>query len=367
MTAGMRRIAFLFVATNAIAAPEVRFYQPFQYGEVRRVTCAWDHGSHVDKWNRYAIDYDLPVGTPVVAAADGVVIAVEDRFAVRDGDPAHNNQIAIRHADGRVSVYLHLREKGAVVRVDQHVRHGDLIGYSGETGAASGPHLHFGVQERLGGASVQFRFADFGGDGMPKFDNLVTSFNFPERYEAAYHEIEATVTFFGIARRLGCIEVVADRLAATSDIRMVMPLKALEDMLARRDAALLNYDQLADDALCVANNARSRGDLAAAVRLLGFGARDYSKARTGPQVKHAWSELQKERGCAAAWAALDDERAYRRLVADAIRAHMDVGNVIREGKAYATAVRLYEVALKAAPESCREDLARLVAELKAYK
>jgi murein DD-endopeptidase MepM/ murein hydrolase activator NlpD len=360
-------LTWLVLASRAIAAPEVRYYQPFQHGEVRRVTCAWEQGSHADEWNRYSIDYDLPVGTPVVAAADGVVVAVEDRFRGPDGDAAHNNQVAIRHADGRVSVYLHLREKGVVVRVDQEVMRGDLLGYSGDTGAASGPHLHFGVQERLGGASVPFRFADFGGDGVPKHGNLVTSFNFPERYEPEYHEIEATLTFFGIARKLGCIEAVADRLVATSRIGMPMPLKVLEEMLARRDAALREYEQLAEDALREASGASGKGDVATAVRLLAFGRRDHAKARAAHELDRAWSELRKQDGYAAAWATLEGERTYRRLLSAAIRAHMKVGNVIREGKFYLPAIQHYEAALRAAPEGCRGDLARLVAELKALR
>jgi len=367
-SAGNVRLPAVIVLTlaggGAFAAPEVRFYQPFQYGEVRGVTCGWEHGSHTDGWNRYAIDYDLPVGTPVVAAADGVVVAVEDRFAGPDGNAAHNNQVALRHADGRVTVYLHLRQKGVVVRMDQAVRRGDLIGYSGDTGAASGPHLHFGVQERLGGASVQFRFADFGGDGVPKYGNRVTSYNFPERYEREYHEVEATLTFFELARQLGCVEAVAERLAASARVELPMPLKVLEDMLARRDAALRAYEQEAKDALRASHEAQ---DVASAVRLLGFGVRDYRHAGAGRELEQAWAALRKDPDAAAAWVALEPERKYRRLAGAALRAHMKVGNVKREAKAYLPAIWKYEAALKAAPEACREPLARLLAELRATK
>jgi murein DD-endopeptidase MepM/ murein hydrolase activator NlpD len=55
------------------------------------------------------------------------------------------NYILIRHSDGTVANYAHLSKDGTRVKPGQVVEAGDLIGYSGNTGFTSGPHLHFSV------------------------------------------------------------------------------------------------------------------------------------------------------------------------------------------------------------------------------
>jgi Peptidase family M23 len=117
--------------------------------------------SHTDQYNRFAWDYNIPVGTPLVAARGGVVTQVmtssniggfEGRF-MKDA-----NSIVIAHTDGTASKYLHLSKNTTLVRVGEYVMQGELIGYSGETGYASGPHLHFtAVRDNL---SISITFAD---------------------------------------------------------------------------------------------------------------------------------------------------------------------------------------------------------------
>ena len=57
----------------------------------------------------------------------------------------YNNKILILHNDGTFADYSHLKYNGAVVKKGEVVKKGQLIGYSGETGFSSGPHLHFAV------------------------------------------------------------------------------------------------------------------------------------------------------------------------------------------------------------------------------
>jgi hypothetical protein len=91
------------------------------------------------------IDYAAPPGTPVWAAADGVVT-----FAAESGP--NGNLVAIAHADGYESYYAHLLRFERGIRVGTTVRQRQVIGYVGSTGRSTGPHLHFGL--RKGGRFV---------------------------------------------------------------------------------------------------------------------------------------------------------------------------------------------------------------------
>ncbi|KQY51338.1 hypothetical protein ASD14_09285 [Lysobacter sp. Root494] len=110
--------------------------------------------SHNDSQNRYAIDFAAEIGTPVLAAREGVVMQVENDFAKaglnRERYGGRANFIRILHDDGTMALYAHLREEGVLVRVGQRVRAGQQIGLSGNTGFTTGPHLHFVIQVNRG-------------------------------------------------------------------------------------------------------------------------------------------------------------------------------------------------------------------------
>ena len=77
-------------------------------------------------------DYAAPKGTPILATGDGVVIA--SAFAKYNG-----NYVKIRHNSTYTTQYLHMSKRAA--KVGQHVSQGDVIGYVGSTGLATGPHV----------------------------------------------------------------------------------------------------------------------------------------------------------------------------------------------------------------------------------
>jgi murein DD-endopeptidase MepM/ murein hydrolase activator NlpD len=83
-------------------------------------------------------DYAAGSGTPVRSIGDGLVIA----SGVRGG---YGNMIDVRHVNGIVTRYGHLRGFAKGVRSGARVAMGQTIGFVGMTGLATGPHLHFEV------------------------------------------------------------------------------------------------------------------------------------------------------------------------------------------------------------------------------
>ncbi len=102
----------------------------------------------------YSIDWMMPTGTPVCAAREGTVAAIEDRY----GEGKFNrsfipktNYVFIQHVDGSVARYCHIVQGGAKVRPGQMVRAGDVIALSGNSGYSAGPHLHLDVCHPIDG------------------------------------------------------------------------------------------------------------------------------------------------------------------------------------------------------------------------
>jgi murein DD-endopeptidase MepM/ murein hydrolase activator NlpD len=87
------------------------------------------------------VDYAAPVGTPVRAAGEGRV-----RFVGKQG--GYGNVIELEHGSGVVTVYGHLSRFASQMRRGQRVDLGQVIGYVGATGLATGPHLHYEYRVR---------------------------------------------------------------------------------------------------------------------------------------------------------------------------------------------------------------------------
>lgn len=127
---------------NAAPPDDGRPYLELPFaGETRyRVTCAYDCYQHRGRMY-YAVDFAIPEGEPIVAAAAGEVMAVTWEM----GLPANLNLgdaliLYLDHGNGWFTRYVHL--DGVTVEVGHQVEMGDVIGYGGKTGAM-GDHLHF--------------------------------------------------------------------------------------------------------------------------------------------------------------------------------------------------------------------------------
>lgn len=88
----------------------------------------------------HGVDYGAPIGTPVMTTADGVV--VENRYKGGEG-----NFVRIRHTSRIDTYYLHLSRFATGLRPGRKVVQGDVIGYVGMTGLATGPHLDYRVRD----------------------------------------------------------------------------------------------------------------------------------------------------------------------------------------------------------------------------
>ena len=136
----------------AIPDPRASYRLPFEDGHsfVISQAAGGPLTTHSGKDSEFAVDFTMPENTPIVAARDGVVIEIEaaNRHGGKDRELlAMANYVRILHADETVATYAHLAPGGVHVRRGDKVSAGAVIGLSGATGYASGPHLHFVVQK----------------------------------------------------------------------------------------------------------------------------------------------------------------------------------------------------------------------------
>ncbi len=90
---------------------------------------------HVRKHHN-GVDYDAPIGSPIVAAGDGVV----ELISYQKG---YGKYVRIRHQGGYSTTYAHLSAARKDLKVGEHVKQGEVIAYVGSTGYSTGPHLYY--------------------------------------------------------------------------------------------------------------------------------------------------------------------------------------------------------------------------------
>jgi murein DD-endopeptidase MepM/ murein hydrolase activator NlpD len=139
--------------------PDQPYRLPYALSTAVRVSQAYPVvKTHSDPASQYAIDFAMPIGTDVFAAREGVVIEVASDFFEAgtdyEVDGPRANIVRVLHDDGTMGLYVHLNWNSIRVVPGQHVRRGEYLADSGNTGFSTGPHLHFVVQRNEGGALV---------------------------------------------------------------------------------------------------------------------------------------------------------------------------------------------------------------------
>jgi murein DD-endopeptidase MepM/ murein hydrolase activator NlpD len=161
------------------AVPEDYVYRlPFPQGQTFSVLQGF-HGTFSHRGSaEFAIDFNCPVATQVLAARPGLVVAANAAAQGSGTSPEwlgyrRTNFVLVQHDDGTLGEYMHLAPSGIQVKPGQRVDRGTPLALSGNTGFSSTPHLHFHVMTA-------------GLDG-------VTTRSFPFRVAAAPRRIEEPV------------------------------------------------------------------------------------------------------------------------------------------------------------------------------
>ncbi len=116
---------------------------PIANNDLKRTASGWgwriDPVYKIRKFHE-GMDFTAPIGTDVYASADGVIASIRKEYT------GYGNNIRINHGFGYTTLYAHL--SGFNVKEGDAVKRGDIIGFVGNTGKSTGPHLHYEVHVR---------------------------------------------------------------------------------------------------------------------------------------------------------------------------------------------------------------------------
>jgi murein DD-endopeptidase MepM/ murein hydrolase activator NlpD len=114
--------------------------QPISNKDLERTASGWGYRIHpiykIKKFH-YGIDFTAPIGTDIYSTGDGIVEQTES------SQRGYGNSIIIDHGFGMKTLYAHLDRFN--VRKGQKVKRGDIIGFVGNSGLSTAPHLHYEV------------------------------------------------------------------------------------------------------------------------------------------------------------------------------------------------------------------------------
>ncbi len=126
---------------------------PLKNKDLTRTASGWGYRIHpIYKIKKFhtGMDFAAPSGTEIYATGDGVVTQVQTSYS------GYGKHIKIDHGFGYQTIYGHMSSFN--VKVGQHVKRGDVIGYVGSTGTSTAPHLHYEVVHKGKKVNPQFYY-----------------------------------------------------------------------------------------------------------------------------------------------------------------------------------------------------------------
>jgi murein DD-endopeptidase MepM/ murein hydrolase activator NlpD len=114
---------------------------------IRQGNCNDANSHNVKTGEQFAYDFEMPIGSDVVAARGGKVLYTIDKFTNDQHELEQANGLYIDHGDGTYARYGHLTLHGVLVTPGQEVVAGQKVGLSGNSGLSKAPHLHFSVTQ----------------------------------------------------------------------------------------------------------------------------------------------------------------------------------------------------------------------------
>ena len=126
----------------------MRLSQPWPegYSVNARSPYGWRNHPFGGRKFHHGVDVAMPVGTPLTAPADGVVVK-------KGNGPSGGVTLILKHEDNRHTVYYHLQKPSHLAK-GATVKRGELLGFSGNTGASTGPHLHMELRRSARGGDT---------------------------------------------------------------------------------------------------------------------------------------------------------------------------------------------------------------------
>lgn len=129
--------------TQEVYDKDFKYFLPFEKGNNFLIFQGYN-GSFSHQ-NENALDFTMPIGTVITAIRGGIVVDVvqeNNKSCDKKECVKYNNFITIYHKDGTFAEYTHIRKNGSNVKVGDVVKQGQIIGFSGNVGWSTGPHLH---------------------------------------------------------------------------------------------------------------------------------------------------------------------------------------------------------------------------------
>jgi len=243
----------------------VEFYLPFPAGKsFGQLPGA---ASHTALQNKYAIDFSMPIGSPVCASADGIIVKIIESGPDRGG---RQNSLILEHADGKCTCYLHLKNKGVPGKLGDFVYQGDVVAYSGASGTGV-PHLHFSVNKAEMLESIPIEFVE----GKSRKQWVSQNCTFEQKYGKKLADFRKTELMISLGPRLGLWD---GSVEARKHVDELKPEEKDDIRLKRRyenlEKTAGEYDKALESFLKSSETAMSKDD-AEALWLASCGSEDF--------------------------------------------------------------------------------------------